>query len=229
LLELAKGSGPICGVTASRDVLCFAVSAFGGRRSERELPARQFLSFPGGARSVCTGVGGRVCYEANIVPTPALRGQVSRVSVSSSRGCALLRDGGIACWSWSATGRPTRRAGRFVDVLAGPEATCALAADGKASCWSNESEAEVVFTGATDLSLLASFPRADVVCGLDRAGQVRCASSSKLGAGPAWRLPPPPPGPLDDLSERGGQFCGLTRAGAIQCWGRLWPGPEARP
>jgi hypothetical protein len=225
LLDLAKGSGPVCAVTVRRDVLCFARSSSPTARSPREL--RSALPFPGGARSVCTSTAaGRICHEAERIPTPHLEGQVSRVSVWNTRGCALLRDGGVACWSTKAP--PTRHPGPFVDLLVGPDASCALGEDGRASCWSNESGATVTFAGASDFSSLSSFPRAEVICGLDRAGQVRCAGSGEQGPS-TTTTPPPPPGPFQDLAEAGGQFCGVSRTGAVQCWGRRWPDAGVRP
>jgi len=189
------------------------------------------------------GVGSAGGGTADSGPTaPPSSNAVVDIAIGPSHGCALYRNGDVACWGdntmigSSASGQtptPVRVStippGFLASALrAGATGTCALGATG-AVCWGPLPSPELASLAAKDVSF--SFGHA---CAVMSTNTVRCwgiNSFGQLGDGtteprPAVDVPGIAPG-ADSVSVAQSASCAAAIDGRVLCWGQGY-GPTPR-
>ncbi len=165
----------------------------------------------------------------------------SKVAVSRSQGCAILRNGTVKCWG----ARPAAKAkggitGRrrvlattmpglknVVQLSFGFEVDCARVANGAVWCWLGAAGSKQKPVRASDLNDVAELRLApdwgkESVCIRSIDGHVRCGRLNKNGV--AYGHPFTDLKNLDgvksatSLSIRNGQGCAIVAGGTLRCW-----------
>jgi hypothetical protein len=143
-----------------------------------------------------------------------LAGRFRRVSVGYAGGAALREDGVAEYWGVDDDSLPT---GTFLELASDANAACGIRPDGSMECGGLDGTFErTPLPGRFTQVLMVATAG---VCGVTDSGQLLCHQ------GQPWSVPPPEG--LDDLASvaieltasSGG--CGLTRAGALHCWGHV--------
>ena len=155
--------------------------------------------------------------------------------------CALTRRGAAYCWSFGTNGPQKVTGGyKFIDIGLGESGTtCAVARDGAAYCWGNNGPNGQLGDGTADSS---ASPRKVIggnkfksvvvgeysACALTRRGAAYCWGGNYYGnLGDGTTEPSGLKGPQKvigghkfvKLAAGEDHFCGLTRTGAVYCWG----------
>lgn len=139
-LQISCGEFHACGLTKESEIKCWgghspvALAAPPGKFVQ--VSAGKDFSCALGANGLvaCWGEGRRGCTKP---PTDVQFRQVS-ASMFSSHACGVLYESGdVVCWGDNRRGQaPAHRAGPFVQVTAGNEATCAIGeTDAHIECW----------------------------------------------------------------------------------------------
>ncbi|MEO8553673.1 MAG: hypothetical protein ABI678_27050, partial [Kofleriaceae bacterium] len=135
--------------------------------------------------------------------------------------CGVHPDGTLACWGRDA--KVMQLPGTYRAVAG---AGCALHRDGRVGCFEafDREHASTVTTVTPDVwsDLAVSYLG---VCGRRGDHTIGCADAHPSTKPNRDRLVPPP-GPFVQLAGESTQFCGVTAAGQVACWGRVWPGED---
>ena len=163
---------------------------------------------------------GRIdCWRDNLSQAP--RGTFSNIDDNGFNACALDRDGRVVCWGTARRGwHAMPRDHRFVAVSVGNEVSplhmghsyaCGLTVDGLIICW-EEGPRGAVFS--LDGEYQAMDAGNNTVCGITRAGEMRCLQSAQN-----FTERDPPEGTFVSLAlgTRGAQ-CVVDAANRAHCW-----------
>jgi hypothetical protein len=171
--------------------------------------------------------------------------------------CGLTVDGALRCRFQISSNDPQKFCGAslpmqaYSDLALGEGFGCAIRADnGLVDCWGKARTAWTYTSSTCDqgwqalgspgfaaVSLAASYQH---VCALGTAGEVACwgagtsdacgtaTTCGGVGASPNYGQAIPTPGTYKKLAVGAGASCGVTTAGALQCWGRFWDGSGSK-
>jgi hypothetical protein len=124
-------------------------------------------------------------------------------------GCALRRDGSLACWGNNHNGELNAPAGNdFTAVSAGSVWACALRSNGDIRCWGGNAFDPLV-GGFTSVSVGQLF-----ACGRRNDGSIDCWGNNSSG-----QATPPRGIGFSAVSAGGHAACALRSYGPIICWG----------
>lgn len=219
-VQFAVGSDHACGVRPDGTLACW------GATDQVRPPAGRFVQVDVASREACavSAEGEIRCWALPEAPLPAgvawwgrrdapavvspPAGPHRLVRIVDGAGCALRRDGEVACWGFR--GLVASPPGPFVDLSLG-DGVCALRQEGLIQCWGGRARAQPGLYAGLEGS-----------CGLTAEGALVCADEG----GP--RLPF-----LESLrfrTVRGervgayGGFAGILRDGRLVLAGRFPPG-----
>ncbi len=211
-VSVAVGLTHGCALTASGDVHCWGSSSEGalgdGVLSPPDVPSSRIVP-----PTKVAGLGGKAVD----------------IDVGNSHSCAVLEDGGVACWGDNfadvlgvgapSSAKPVRIAGvqGAVEVATSDELTCVRTAMGEVSCWGRGKSAPERMAGACARQLSIS---SGAVCAVDCAGTVSCWGDLP-GYDNRSATPKVQPGFVDIEEIRGGlsHFIARDRAGRVVTWG----------
>jgi hypothetical protein len=184
-----------------------------------------------------TSSGSRNQYLKTPVPIGGLSG-ARALAVTTQRGCAVLADGGVACWGntvasrngWSGAvaGELTAVAvpglAQVEQIALGWNGSCALVAGGSVSCWGPELSPRSRQSGAVDP------PRTLSLRGVRQIGAARTRACALLDDGtvscwgddrrdPRRPVAVPGLGGIEEIAVGGDHACARTGAGEVLCWG----------
>jgi hypothetical protein len=150
-------------------------------------------------------------------PPPPSKGYVE-VGVGSDFGCALQKNGRVACWGASRNyrgedlGITSPPPGVFKSISVGGAHACGLLEDGSAHCWgaNNYGKARPP-AGVIFVALSAG---GEHTCGIDGEGLPHCWGFDVNG-----QSSPPSGLRLSQVSVGGFHTCGVQTNGAAVCWG----------
>ncbi|MBK8406700.1 MAG: hypothetical protein IPL19_01825 [Sandaracinaceae bacterium] len=206
----------------------------------------------GGAVEFCSAIdedcdgetdetGADVCGRGDTCDEGCVSGQ--RLSVGDADACAVLQDGGLACWGGEGRDVPERVSGLIgvEQVASGSEHICVRLADRTVRCWGRNTQAQLgaghaLVTGSmiTPLGLgevLAVDAAQFHTCALKAGGEVWCWGGNdrgQLGLGHTTLTNAPTrvsgvEGAVQlEVHERGA--CVRTGTGYVYCWGDGPPG-----
>jgi hypothetical protein len=231
-------------------VAAFAVSAL----AAWPAAASQSLECKPGGHGVISCWDGKLTLRASDLSNPGLLAAASPaasdVFVSSSRACALTRDGALECWGDNEHGelgdgtrvhrdRPVRVRGLddVTTVALGSSMTCALRRSGKVACWGYD---DVINARRLRPSVIPSLDHvAEIVAGGDQAcarredGSVWCWGNNHYGAlgdgtQKGRRRPVQVAGLTHavELSAGDSHTCARRQDGSVWCWGNGWGGTD---
>ncbi|HEY2899879.1 MAG TPA: HYR domain-containing protein [Polyangia bacterium] len=224
------------------------------------LPRLRFLTMPIVAlalalpESACVSRDGRkepIASRRSALDPPTPLGRATKVAasvtstISLSHNCALLDNGGVACWGSGGAGQlgngsagdssvPVAVTGVFdaVDVVLGAIQTCALRANSQVTCWgssialgngsSDNSTVPVAVTGVSDAVAIAAGDL--LTCAVRATGDTVCwGTGDQLGNGNfSSPLAVLVPGLTDTVALAIGEshLCALRRDHQVVCMGR---------
>ena len=216
---VSQGIGPVCSIDERARPTCYQRSTRPGKAPPSRLDR--------GVRLRCgtREDGAEECDTlSEILPTGGSWPPVDRISASEHGICGVSKDHHVVC---SSAGPPVNRDVDFRDVATAPltDAACALKSDGNLACWSLRDGARLAFSPAGPFAALSPVLDADVVCGIGNDRKILCARRTPA-SGAGVDLPVPPPDDFKAVTAAGRQYCGLTTAGRVRCWGTTWPGPN---
>ncbi len=233
---VSAGDDYTCGVKADGSVECWGDDGYG----QATPPEGAFASVSAGRLHTC-GVktdGSVECWgvDAQGQATPP-EGTFTSVSAGAYHTCGVRTDGSVECWGsnedWrgSFAGQAKPPEGSFVSVSAGSEHTCAVETGGDIVCWgSNENILDELIGQATPPagSFASVSAGAYHTCGVRTDGSVECWGDDSHGKTRVPGQPEPDPytarsgegvGPFTSVSAGTHHTCGVTTAGAVECWG----------
>ncbi len=202
---LAAGAGYTCAILLGGEVRCWGDNSYGQLGSS---------AVPTGGYSVAPVTVGSVSGARSL-------------SAGTTHSCALLEDGGVACWGLDDVGQlgdPAHPVQGATAVAVGARHSCAVV-EGGVFCWGDNSVGQL---GASDGNALAPFSGATDVaaggnesCALRSGGSVLCWGSldpdCKGGCGQApsqIQLT----GPARKLAVGPLEACALLDSDSIECW-----------
>ena len=156
------------------------------------------------------------CEDTEPVELARRTGQFVAIDVDRHSFCGLRTDGYLVCWNTARNFRtvlPPSPMGPKTGLQVESSGACGLRADGAIAC------APLIPKGLPS-GPFVSFVAQAGFCGLKSDGMVVCQGGI---FNHGW---PIPPGPFTSLTAGGGGsgeglFCGLNRAGTLECWGHV--------
>jgi hypothetical protein len=212
--QVAIGIDFTCGLDAAGNVTCTGSITTAPRGPFRKLNA---------AHDRVCGLhrdGTIECWGASGVKPVKLAGTFVDVAADQET-WGVHTDGTLECTT--SEGKAMRPPGSYRAVAMVFGAVCGLRRDNKLGCFE-------AFTRDTASAVSTLLPDAwtDVAiadgnaCGRRADRTIACADGHPAMK-PHRPAIAPPPGPFVQLAGEGQQFCGVTAAGQIACWGRRWP------
>jgi len=214
VIQVAIGIDFTCGLEAAGSVTCTGSITTAPRGPFRKLNA---------AHDRVCGLhrdGTIECWGASGVRPTKLAGTFVDVAADQQT-CGVHTDGVLECTTGE--GKAMRPPGSYRAVAMVFGAICGLRRDNKVGCF----EAFARDT-ASSVSTLVPDAWTDIAiadgnaCGRRADRTIACADGHPAMK-PHRPVLAPPPGPFVQLAGEGQQFCGVTAAGQVACWGRRWP------
>lgn len=225
VVQIAIGVDFTCGLDSAGAATCTGSIATAPRGAFRKLNATQ--------DHVC-GLhhdGSIECWNAQ-GPLEGLPGKYIDVATDQQT-CGIRTDGRLACAKGDAP--PVQAPGTYAALAGEFGVACALRKDGRLACIENYElgRTSTVFT-LTNESWLDLAVSGGSACGRRADRTIACVDLHPIGRGAAAPMVAPP-GPFLQIAGDMGQFCGITVAGQVACWGQEFmhdtvqpqPGPDA--
>lgn len=197
---------------ATPDVALDAIDDVVVRDAEPEPMTMRFERVVAGSEFACgVKADGSVRCWGETAPgaAPTFSGPVENLCAFDERLCALTQTGAIECLNYPAGALPPPTEIGFVALECMDANMCARTATGERTCWGTANAPEL----ETAIDFVSYDGSTKHACGLYPDGSFECFGSRAFG------LADPRPDPFQALHSGNDFNCGLTEAGAIDCWG----------
>jgi alpha-tubulin suppressor-like RCC1 family protein len=192
---------------------------------------------PAGGQAFCdipTGGHGSCTYECTGGLLRCATGCCAASTLAAGDGhtCAILSDGGVACWGDNGAGQVDEAAPRAAQltparpfttgvtrIAAGEAHTCAVVS-GAVHCWGDDGagQAPPTVAGVTGATALAA--GASHTCALVANGAVKCwGLAARLGGTATSGIATPIASGATAIAAGRDHTCALLSTGAVSCWG----------
>ncbi len=199
-VAVSAGYQHTCGLEGDGTVKCWGGDVYG----ESDPPATPFVALSAGTWSTCAvEVGGQIVCWGGGSDAAIPAGPYTAVQGDANGGCGLHVDGSIACWGVLPDGELPATDVAYTSMSVSYNSGCGLDTDGNERGWfgSPSSDGPYLQTAAID----------DSCAELDADGFLHLPADLNDGSAPT--------GPFTTMSLGGDDYCAITSAGAIECWG----------
>jgi alpha-tubulin suppressor-like RCC1 family protein len=207
--KLSAGGSGACAITTTGDLRCWGV---GNAAPKTVSPGVQYAQVSvGSSGQTCAIRADHTLYcwqTSQYDPQSRDTGSFVQVSVGGGHACAIASSGTLYCWGSNYNGQlgigsnqtqtnltPVGSATDWATVSAGGSTTCALKKDASLWCWGYNGNGQVGDNGGSSVD----------------SGIPQQQSPVPIAQGTTWR----------SISAGTSATCGVTAAGALECWGAL--------